>query len=228
MHDSTPLLPAIEKVSGQGQPVSASVIWLHGLGADGHDFEPVVPELGLPGHLAVRFVFPHAPAIPVTVNGGMVMPAWYDILEMSLERRVDTDQLLASAERVRALIERERERGIASERIVLAGFSQGGAVAYQAALTHPQPLAGLLAMSTYLASDETLSPNPANAGLPICIQHGELDPVVPESLGRAAMKSLEARGYAPTYQSYPMEHQVCLEQLRDIGRWLTRILADPD
>lgn len=223
-----PLLPTLEVTSTDNHPVTASVVWLHGLGANGHDFEPVVPELGLSEDMAVRFVFPHAPDIAVTVNGGMVMPAWYDILEMSLERRVDTGQLLASASRVSALIDRERERGIPSHRIVLAGFSQGGAVAYHTALTYPEPLAGLLAMSTYLATDDILAPHPANVQLPICIQHGEFDPVVPESLGQAARKALQARGFAPTYQGYPMEHQVCIEQLHDIGAWLRTVLAPAD
>lgn len=225
MQASNDLLPCVEREihTDASTPASASVIWLHGLGANGHDFAPVVPELGLPQSLALRFVFPHAPQIPVTMNGGMIMPAWYDILEMSLQRRVDLEQLLTSADRVRALVQRERERGIPAQRIVLAGFSQGGAVAYQTALTHPEPLAGLLAMSTYLANDP--EPDQANAGLPISIQHGEFDPVVPETLGQQACQALQALGYAPDYRRYPMEHQVCLQQLQDIGNWLQKVLA---
>lgn len=202
---------------------TASVIWLHGLGASGHDFEPIVPELQLPGDLPVRFVFPHAPQIPVTVNGGMVMPAWYDILAMDIDRKVDEAGVLASADAVDALIEREIARGIPSERIIIAGFSQGGAVAYQAALRHPKPLAGLLTLSTYMAMPVT--PSQANAALPVMICHGSMDPVVPEQLGQQAATALTELGYAPQYHSYPMEHMVCLEQIREIGQWLSKVLT---
>ena len=201
---------------------TASVIWLHGLGASGHDFEPIVPELQLPADLPVRFIFPHAPQIPVTVNGGMVMPAWYDILAMDIDRKVDEAGVLASADAVDALIEREIARGIPSERIIIAGFSQGGAVAYQAALRHPQPLAGLLTLSTYMAMPVT--PSNANASLPVMICHGSMDPMVPEELGQRAAATLTELGYTPQYKSYPMEHMVCLEQIRDIGKWLTESL----
>lgn len=201
---------------------TASVIWLHGLGASGHDFEPIVPELQLPAGLAVRFIFPHAPQIPVTVNGGMVMPAWYDILAMDIDRKVDEAGVLASADAVDALIEREIARGIPSERIIIAGFSQGGAVAYQAALRHPQPLAGLLTLSTYMAMP--VPPSQANAALPVMICHGSMDPMVPEQLGQRAAATLTELGYSPQYKSYPMEHMVCLEQIRDIGQWLTERL----
>ncbi|WP_323773791.1 alpha/beta hydrolase [Alcanivorax sp.] len=201
---------------------TASVIWLHGLGASGHDFEPIVPELQLPAELPVRFIFPHAPQIPVTVNGGMVMPAWYDILAMDIDRKVDEAGVLASADAVDALIDREIARGIPSERIIIAGFSQGGAVAYQAALRHPQPLAGLLTLSTYMAMPVT--PSSANASLPVMICHGSMDPMVPEQLGQRAAATLTELGYTPQYKSYPMEHMVCLEQIRDIGKWLTERL----
>lgn len=204
------------------QPAIASVIWLHGLGASGHDFEPVVPELQLPADLPVRFLFPHAPDIPVTVNGGMIMPAWYDILAMDIDRKVDETGVLASADAVDALIERELERGISSHNIIIAGFSQGGAVAYQCALRHPRPLGGLLTLSTYMAMPVTVSE--ANAHIPVMVSHGSLDPVVPEQLGQRAITSLQSMGLAPEYHSYPMEHMVCLEQIRDIGGWLTRCL----
>ncbi|WP_202560492.1 alpha/beta hydrolase [Alcanivorax sp. DP30] len=207
------------------QPAQASVIWLHGLGASGHDFEPIVPELQLPDDLSVRFIFPHAPNIPVTVNGGMVMPAWYDILAMDIDRKVDETGVLASADAVDSLIERELERGIPSEKIIVAGFSQGGAVAYQCALRHRKPLAGLLTLSTYMAMPVTLSD--ANAQLPVMVNHGTMDPVVPEQLGQRAVASLQAMGLNPDYRSYPMEHMVCLEQIRDIGEWLRERLA-PD
>ncbi|MGB2247625.1 MAG: alpha/beta hydrolase [Alcanivorax sediminis] len=207
------------------QTAVASVIWLHGLGASGHDFEPVVPELQLPADLPVRFVFPHAPNIPVTVNGGMVMPAWYDILAMDIDRKVDESGVLSSADAVDALIERELARGIPSSRIIIAGFSQGGAVAYQCALRHPKPLAGLLTLSTYMAMP--VSPSNANAQLPVMVCHGSRDPVVPEQLGQRAVASLKAMGLNPEYRSYPMEHMVCLEQIRDIGEWIRERLT-PD
>ncbi|MGF1695390.1 alpha/beta hydrolase [Vibrio lamellibrachiae] len=199
---------------------TASVIWLHGLGADGHNFEPIVGELNLPESLAVRFVFPHSPSIPVTVNGGMVMPAWYDILDMSIERKVDLPQLNDSAIAVQALIDREIERGVEPNRIILAGFSQGGAVAYQAALTYEKPLAGLLAMSTYFATKDTIEIHDSNKNINISIQHGSLDPVVAPLLGDQALKALEDKGFQPSYKQYPMQHCVCEEQIADISEWL--------
>ena len=216
-------LQALEITTGNDP--DAAVIWLHGLGADGHDFEPVIPELRLPASLAVRFVFPHAPAIPVTVNNGYVMPAWYDILEMNLDRRVDTAQLRASAAAVRALVQRETGRGIDSRRIVLAGFSQGGAVALETALTHPEPLAGVLLLSTYFATADSIEPHPANAGLPVFIGHGTADPVVPASLGRAAEETLRGLGHPVEHHRYPMEHSLCLEEIRDLASWLQQRLA---
>jgi len=217
------LLPAIEIETGDA-PDSA-VIWLHGLGADGNDFAPIIPELHLPEVLRTRFIFPHAPQIPVTVNGGFVMPAWYDIVEMQIDRKIDVDQLLVSAAAIAAFIDREIERGIASRRIILAGFSQGGAVAYQVALSYNQPLGGLLAMSTYCATAESLTMSEANRNMPIEIHHGTYDPVVPEKLGRAALKFLKERGYRPQYKDYPMEHNVCPQQIKDISLWLQGVLA---
>jgi phospholipase/carboxylesterase len=202
-----------------------TVIWLHGLGADGHDFEPIVPELHLAPELAVRFVFPNAPSIPVTINGGFVMPAWYDILKMDLERELDVGQLLASAEGVRELIVAENEKGIPSDRILLAGFSQGGAVSYQAALTHPEPLAGLLAISTYFATASSVRVSAANQALPIFVGHGSEDPVVPESLGSSSLESLRALGLDPIYRRYPMGHEVCLEEISDIGSWMRMLFT---
>lgn len=218
-----PLLP-YEEINPSA-PADSAVIWLHGLGADGHDFAPIVPELKLPGSLATRFIFPHAPSLPVTVNGGMVMPAWYDILDINIDRKVDVAQLVASAEAVQALIQQELDRGIDSKRIVLAGFSQGGAVAYQAALSYDRPLGGLLAMSTYFATADSLTPNPSNAALPIMIQHGDHDPIVPESLGREAQSRLAAMGYATEYQVYPMPHSVHPQQVQAISQWLQAILS---
>ena len=209
----------------KNQPISAAVIWLHGLGASGHDFEPVVPQLGLDGSRGVRFIFPHAPKRPVTVNGGYIMPAWYDIFEMSIERKIDTDQIMQSAEQIGALIERELANGIAADKIVIAGFSQGGAVAYQTALSYPKRLAGLMALSTYFATDNSIEYNAANQDLPILIQHGTHDPVVPMQLGERAYQLLEQKQYPVAYQTYPMAHQVCMEQIEDIGQWLNRVLA---
>ena len=219
------LLPHIEvepKTAAQ-----ASVIWLHGLGADGHDFEPIVPELKLPQNMGVRFIFPHAPSIPVTINGGYVMPAWYDILEVNIDRKVDTEQLLKSAQAVRLLIDREIERGISSEKIIIAGFSQGGAVAYQVALTYPQTLGGILAMSTYFATKDSIRPAAENSHLPIQIYHGVYDPIVPETLGRQSVQVLKSMGYTPGYKTYAMEHSVCVEEITDISSWLqARIQID--
>jgi len=218
-----PVLPCID--IEPKAPATATVILLHGLGASGNDFVPMVDELKLPAEMAVRFVFPNAPAIPVTINGGYVMPAWYDITEINIDRKIDAAQLIASAENIRLLIDRETDRGIPSERIVLAGFSQGGAVAYQTALTYMQPLAGLLCMSSYFATRETITPNSANRNLPVFICHGTQDPMVPERMGREAQRELTARGYEVEYQSYPMEHAVCAREIGDIARWLQRVLA---
>lgn len=205
--------------------ITASVIWLHGLGASGHDFVPVIPELQLPESMGVRFIFPHAPEISVTINGGMVMPAWYDILAMDMEREIDTQQILASAGAVIDLVEREIAAGIPSERIVLAGFSQGGAVVYQAALSYDKPLAGLMALSTYFATAETLQASAANAHIPIALFHGTNDPMVPEAMAQMALADLSKLGHQPSYKAYPMQHEVCLEEIRDISAWLQQVLA---
>ncbi len=201
-----------------------SVIWLHGLGADGSDFEPVVPELGLPGNAKIRFVFPHAPVIPVTCNGGYLMRAWYDIKYLDGSTRdVDEAGVRASCEAVRALIARENARGVPTHRIVLAGFSQGGAIAYTAALSHPETLAGVIALSTYLPARQLLldSLTEANRSTPIFAAHGTQDDVVGLRLGEAARDTLQAEGYAVEWRTYPMPHSVCLDEIRAIGAWLT-------
>lgn len=205
--------------------IDRAVIWLHGLGASGHDFEPVVPQLGLSDDMAVRFIFPHAPQRPVTINGGMVMPAWYDIFEMSLERKVDIAQIEQSTQQIHDLITREIERGVAPEHIVIAGFSQGGAVAYHVALGYPKRLAGLMALSTYLATNDNLEYSAANQDLPILIEHGTQDPVVPVILGEQAKQLLSAKGYDVDYRTYPMAHQVCMPQIQGIGVWLNKVLG---
>jgi phospholipase/carboxylesterase len=206
-------------------PADSAVIWLHGLGASGHDFEPIVPELRLPATSAVRFLFPHAPAIPVTINGGMVMPAWYDITDISLDRKVDASQLQASASALQRLVDREIERGIDSTRIIVAGFSQGGAVAYEGALTYPLPLAGLMTMSTYFATARSIELSAANSNIPIHIYHGSQDPMVPEQLGHEACRILQSMGYHPGYTTYPIGHSVCMEEIEDIALFLRRCLA---
>lgn len=208
-----------------GRPANACVFILHGLGADGHDFAPLVPQLDLPDDADVRFIMPHAPNLSVTVNNGMTMPAWYDILSVDLGRKVDIDQLTHSARRIQQLIQAQIDQGIESRRIVVAGFSQGGAVAYQAALTFDQPLAGLLAMSTYLANPDETALTEANRTLPIEAHHGTADPVVPESLGRQGVEVLGAQGYKVEYRRYEMEHALCPEQLEDISRFLCARLA---
>jgi phospholipase/carboxylesterase len=197
----------------------STVIWLHGLGADGNDFVPLVPELTT-ALKTTRFVFPHAPHIPVTVNGGYVMPAWYDILAMDFERTVDHTQLSASATAVVKLIERELARGIESSRIILAGFSQGGAVVYQVALGYQQALGGLLILSSYFASGDQAEFHSANRHLPVLIQHGVNDPVVPEALGKKACELLQAKSYPVEYQRYSMEHTLCPPQVEAIRQWL--------
>ncbi len=219
------LMPELNCIELETNPnPDAAVIWLHGLGASGDDFVPIVPELRLPDSAAIRFIFPHAPEIPVTVNGGYIMPAWYDILEMDIDRKIDQEQLLISAKAVADIIDREVARGIDSQRIIIAGFSQGGAVGYEVALTSPKPLGGLIGMSTYFATADSITPHAANANLPIHLFHGTVDPVVPESLGRKAKAQLEAMGYTPDYATYPIDHTVCLEEIEAIAAFLVRQL----
>ncbi|WP_423198857.1 MULTISPECIES: alpha/beta hydrolase [unclassified Cupriavidus] len=215
------LLPAIEFETAP-DPTHA-VIWMHGLGADGSDFAPVVPELGLAGAPPIRFIFPHAPALPVTANGGYVMPAWYDILSFDeVGRRADEAGIRASRQAIRALIARENARGVPSANIVLAGFSQGGAIAYTAGLTHPERLAGIVALSTYIPSTELVArdASTANAGLPILAAHGSEDEVVPLGLGERARDFVQGRGHPVEWHTYPMPHSVCLEEIAAIGAWL--------
>lgn len=217
---STPQLQYLE-IETQPNP-TASVIWLHGLGASGHDFEPIVPELQLT--TGVRFIFPHAPNRSVTVNGGMVMPAWYDIISINIERRVDTQQILSSSEAIGELIEQEIERGIASEKIIIAGFSQGGAVAYQTALSYPKKLGGIIALSTYFATSDTITISDTNKNLPVFIGHGSMDNIVAEVLGQQARLFLEENGYQPEYYTYPIMHSVCMEEVNDISKWIKKVL----
>jgi len=201
---------------------SASVVLLHGLGADGTDFVPIVEELRLPDAHPVRFVFPHAPLRPVTVNAGYVMRAWYDIRSFTPEGRADAAGLAQSVERVNGYLRREIEGGVAAPRIVLAGFSQGGAVALAAGLRFPQRLAGILALSAYLPFPQTLEAerSVANADVPILMCHGRLDPVVHVTLGQEARDVLTGLRYPVEWREYPMQHEVCAAEIADVGRWL--------
>ena len=209
-------------------PADSAVIWLHGLGASGDDFAPVVPMFRAAGLTQTRFIFPHAPVQPVTVNGGMAMPAWYDIVAMDLARKIDVAGIRRSATRVDQIIAAQIADGIESTRIVLVGFSQGGAVALYAGVRSAVPLAGILALSTYWVGeqDTSLQPGVPPAELPIAIHHGTQDPVVPFVLGEAAKESLEALGYATEFQAFAMPHSVVPEQLADIGQWMTKRLHD--
>lgn len=219
------LLPAIEMESPNGAMVNASIIWLHGLGADGSDFAPLVPQLSLPDSFGIRFIFPNAPSIPVSINNGFVMPAWYDIKEVDIDRHVDEEQLKQSAAGVHALINREIDRGVDSSRIIVAGFSQGGAVSYEAGLTYPKPLAGIMALSTYFATATSIKVNPIQNSIPILICHGSMDPVVSEALGLKSAATLKNLGLVPEYNSYPMEHSLCPQQIVDIAAWMSRTLS---
>jgi phospholipase/carboxylesterase len=199
-----------------------SVIWLHGLGADGHDFEPIVPHLGLPPAAAVRFIFPHALMRPITVNGGAVMRAWYDIIEISTSKGQDEAGIRHSAGKIRALIGHEIDRGIPASKIVLAGFSQGGAMALYVGLRYPQRLAGIMVLSAYLMFPEKLQNehSEANTATPVFVGHGTQDPVVPYALGQAVWSVLEARQQPVEWHSYPIPHSVSQPEIADIGRWL--------
>ena len=224
MTDARNLLPCIE-IETRPSPDS-SVIWLHGLGADGHDFEPIVPELGLPRPLGIRFVFPHAPMRPVTVNGGMVMRAWYDIRMEGNTRAPDIGGLRESERAVGALIGRERERGVSAERIVLAGFSQGGALTLYAGLRHPERLAGLIALSCSLPAPESLAVEaaPAGRGMKVFMGHGSYDDLVPADRGRHASQTLTGQGYAVTWHEYPIPHSVSAQEIADVSAFLHEVL----
>ncbi len=199
----------------------ASVIWLHGLGADGHDFEPIVPHLHLPDTIKVRFVFPHAPKQPVTVNGGYVMRAWYDIYEQALDRKVDLEGIQTSSKYLERLIAREIDFGISPTNIILAGFSQGGVIALETGLRFQPKLAGIVALSTYLAAPDQIP----SGNLPIFVGHGTFDPVVPFNLGQQIRDTLQKSGHSVQWHSYPMEHSVCMEEIGAIGKWIIERLG---
>ena len=219
-------LPEAIEVGPTGN-VDGSVIWLHGLGADGHDFEAIVPQLNLPADLNLRFIFPHAPVRPVTINGGMSMRAWYDILSLDRDGPVDEAGIRESAAMLVALIEREHERGVPYENIVVAGFSQGGAIASHCALRFPEKLAGLMALSTYLPLRSTIQNEVADSAtaqtksLPIFMAHGTSDPMLPMHLGTSSRDAMEALGYSVKWFDYPMPHAVCPQEIADISAWLS-------
>jgi len=205
-----------------------SVIWLHGLGADGHDFEDIAPELHLNAEPNTHFIFPNAPIQPVTVNGGMEMRAWYDILEMSLERKVDIAGIYKSAKLLNQLIEQEMDKGIPSEHILLAGFSQGGVIALHAGLSFPHKLAGIIALSTYFPTLEQLKtePSAANKATPIFMAHGILDAVVAIESGKTVFNALDALGYNIQWHDYLMAHSVCIEEIGHISTFINDIFSD--
>jgi phospholipase/carboxylesterase len=219
------LLETIQIETGANPAVS--VIWLHGLGADGSDFVPIVNELDLTGCPAIRFIFPHAPIMPVTINNGYVMRAWYDILDMDLAMREDEVGLRKSQNLVEQLIAQEKSRGIPADRIILAGFSQGGAMTLQTGLRHPEKLAGLLCMSGYLPIHTTIAAerNSANHGTPIFMAHGRADTVVPILYAEKSRDFLQALGYQVEWHEYMMPHALCEEEIDEIGKWLRRVLA---
>jgi phospholipase/carboxylesterase len=217
-------LPETIEVETGAQP-AAAVIWLHGLGADGHDFEAIVPALQLPAQPAVRFVFPHAPVRPVTINMGMAMRAWYDIFQLGGGRE-DEAGIRESQRLLEGLIARERSRGIEARRIVLAGFSQGGAIALQTGLRHPERLAGIMALSTWLPLAGTLAAERSamNADLPVFMAHGSMDEMIGLDRAELSRRRLEALGYAPEFHEYPMGHAVCPAEVSDISQWLGKVL----
>ncbi len=208
-----------------GAEPSASVIWLHGLGADGHDFEPIVPEMRLPDTLPLRFVFPHAPVRPVTLNGGMAMRAWYDIVSLDRGGPVDTAGINASSETLEALIDREQQRGIGAARIVIAGFSQGGAVAINTLLRGNKRVAGLMALSTWLALPDALKADAMDTSTPVFMAHGQFDPMIPLQYGRASAEAIAGAGFDVEWHDYPMAHAVCPQEIDDIRTWLLGVLA---
>ena len=217
-------LPETVEITTGAEP-SGSVIWLHGLGADGHDFEPIIPELRLPESLSLRFVFPHAPVRPVTLNNGMAMRAWYDIISLDRNGPVDAAGINESSALLESLIAREEQRGINPGRIVLAGFSQGGAIAINTVLRSGRKLAGLMALSTWLALPETLQADSVDASTPVFMAHGRFDPMIPMQYGRSAADALVDAGFDVDWHDYPMAHAVCPQEIDDIRNWLLGALT---
>jgi phospholipase/carboxylesterase len=221
----TPLLPAV--VIDTGPTPDASVIWLHGLGDTGHGWSQAVPELALPSTLAVRFLFPHAPSMPVTINQGYVMPAWYDLRAADVTTRADLAGVRASRERIEALIAAERARGVPASRIVLAGFSQGGVIALYTGLRHAERLAGIVGLSTYVVDPGALASDtaPANRDVPILMAHGTEDPVIRYEWAEASRRALEAAGWKVEWHAYRMEHSAAQDEMRKVGAFVARVLG---
>lgn len=220
------MLETIEKQSHTD--ADAVVIWLHGLGADGNDFVPIVPQLGLADDLRVKFIFPHAPKQAVSINNGFEMRAWYDIKTANLLEQQDRDGIQTSQQAILELIQQQLDNGISSKRIILAGFSQGGAMALHTGLRFNSPLAGILSLSAYLPLADTVEQevNEANLKTPIMIAHGHYDPVVAVQAGQAAAEQLQALGYDTQWHTYPMEHSVCIEEIQEIGHWINKQLRE--
>lgn len=218
------------EVGGEAQ-VDGTVIWLHGLGADGHDFEPIVPELNLAVHADIRFIFPHAPVRPVTINGGVPMRAWYDVISLDKSGPQDEAGIRGSAASLLQLIERERERGVDASRIVLAGFSQGGAIAMHTAMRVPQRLAGLMALSTWMPLASTIGEEVVDNSesqpreLPVLMAHGTFDPLLPLAAGQHAREIMQDAGFKVQWREYPMAHAVCAEEISEIRKWLVNIYS---
>ncbi|WP_038247243.1 alpha/beta hydrolase [Ghiorsea bivora] len=215
-----------------GNQTNATVIWLHGLGADGFDFQPIVPQLGLPNDANIRFIFPHAPAMPVTMNGGYIMPAWYDLYSLKVDNPdtnpQDEQGIKKSAKSIQQLIQHENTRGIPNERIILVGFSQGGAMALYTGLTIDQPLAGIMGLSCYLPLHNSIEEilNPATKNTPVFMAHGTQDPVVLHEYGKASAEFIKNLGYQVSWREYPMEHSVCPDEIHTIGQWISSRLIN--
>ncbi len=223
MNPTHEMLKSVESCTGS--PVSGSVIWLHGLGADGHDFEPIVPQLRLPD-VHLRYVFPHAPVRPVTINNGITMPAWFDVIGLEPRSRQDESGIRKAESQIHQLIGRENERGIPTASIVLAGFSQGAALALHTALRFAERLAGIIGLSTFLPLEWTVDAEAleANRNTPILLAHGTLDPVVPSTLGKETRDFLRARGFTVEWKTYPMDHAVCPEEIGHVREFLANVL----
>jgi phospholipase/carboxylesterase len=220
-----PSSPPIIVETNPHSPPSATVIWLHGLGADGHDFEPIVSQLGLPKDLSVRFIFPHAPQRSVSINFGAVMRAWFDI---SQTLAANSDHLAQSEKLIDQLIQKEIDHGIPASNIILAGFSQGGALALYTGLRYPKPLAGIMSLSGFFPKENACINNQfsTNTNTPIFLAHGHFDPIVPFHLGKHVLERLKSKNHPVDWHEYPMEHQVCPEEILAVGKWMERVLID--
>ena len=221
---NAPSLQALE-ITTNDHP-NGSIIWLHGLGASGYDFEPIVPELNLPSRLAIRFIFPHAPSRPVTLNGGLTMPSWFDVYTLEMGTREDEMGIRQAARCIEQLIEREEKRGIGCKRIVLAGFSQGGAIALHTGIRYARKLAGIIALSCFIPLPNLLAKelNPINHALPLFMAHGTFDQTVLYEFGAKSRDMLIDLNYSVEWHDYPIAHGVCHEEIKDIGNWLTRVI----